>query len=79
VDVYGAFYDVCELDDLGELLGERPDSIPAGRAAAAAAVTAGVVADERYLRTLWRRNARETELARPAMGALADRHWPDLR
>jgi hypothetical protein len=34
--------------------------------------------DAEYLRYLGRRIARETELARPAMGALADRHWPEL-
>ena len=28
---------------------------------------------------MWRRVARETELARPSMGALAERHWPPLR
>jgi hypothetical protein len=78
-DVYGAFYEECELDDLEELLGGRPESVPAGRTAAAAAVTAGIVSEEQYLRVLWRRVARETELARPAMGALADRHWPELR
>jgi hypothetical protein len=50
-----------------------------GRVAAAAAVAAGAVSDRDYLRALGRRVARETELARPAMGALADRHWPELR
>jgi hypothetical protein len=50
-----------------------------GRAAAAGAVAAGTVSEADYLRTLWRRVARETELARPAMGVLADRHWPELR
>lgn len=79
VDVYGAFYDACELDDLEDLLGWRPESVQAGRTAAATAVAAGTVLDDQYLRTLWRRIARETELARPAMGALAERHWPDLR
>ncbi len=79
VDTYGAFYDACELDDLEALLGGRPESLRAGRAAAAAKVVDGTVSDDDYLRTLWRRLARETELARPSMGALADRHWPDLR
>jgi aminoglycoside phosphotransferase (APT) family kinase protein len=79
VDVYGTFYDACELGDLEDLLGRRPASVPAGRADAAAAVAAGTVLDEQYLRILWRRVARETELARPAMGALAQRHWPELR
>ncbi len=79
VDVYGAFYDACELEDLEDLLGGRPGSVQAGREEAAAAVAAGTVADEQYLRMLWRRVARDTELARPAMGALAERHWPELR
>ena len=50
-----------------------------GRADAAAAVAAGTVSEEDYILTLWRRIARETELARPSMGVLADRHWPPLR
>ena len=79
VDAYGDFYETCELDDLEALLGGRPESVAAGRKAAAAAVTAGTLSDEDYLRTLWHRVARETELARPSMGVLADRHWPDLR
>ena len=78
VNTYGAFYDACELDDLAELLGDRPVSIIAGRAAAADAAREHKLTDEAYLGYLWRRIARETELARPAMGALADRHWPEL-
>jgi aminoglycoside phosphotransferase (APT) family kinase protein len=78
VDTYGASCDEHELDDLENLLGRRPDSISSGRAAAAEAVSTGRVRDEDYLLLLWRRVARETELARPAMGVLADRHWPDL-
>ena len=79
VNTYGAFYDACELDDLAELLGDRPASIAVGRAAAADAAREQKLTDEEYLGYLWRRVARETELARPAMGALADRHWPELR
>ena len=79
VDRYGASYEADELDDLESLLGRRPESITAGRAAAADAVDAGAVSDVDYLRLLWRRVARETILARPSMGALADRHWPELR
>ena len=78
VDRSGGSYEVSELDDYGSLLGHRPSSVMAGRAAVADGVTAGRVSEEDYLRTLWRRVARETELARPSMGALADRHWPDL-
>jgi aminoglycoside phosphotransferase (APT) family kinase protein len=78
VNTFGAFYDACELDDLAELLGDRPVSIAVGRAAAADAAREQKLTDEEYLGYLGRRIARETELARPAMGALADRHWPEL-
>ena len=61
------------------MLGRRPDSVASGRAEAAAAVAAGTRLEEDYILTLWRRVARETELARPSMGVLADRHWPPLR
>jgi hypothetical protein len=70
---------VAELNDLEQLLGDRPPSVAAGREAAATAARAGAVSDEGYLGYLWRRVQRETELARPAMGVLADRHWPELR
>ena len=79
VDTYGSSYEECERQDLEKLLGRRPDSVVSGRADAAAAVVAGDVSDEDYVLTLWRRIARETELARPSMGVLADRHWPPLR
>ena len=79
VDTYGPSYEECELQDLEKLLGGRPDSVRAGRADAAAAVAAGGVSEEDYILMLWRRVARDTELARPSMGALADRHWPPLR
>jgi prepilin-type processing-associated H-X9-DG protein len=78
VDAYGASCDSAELDDLESVLGRRPESIRSGRAAVAEAVAAGNAGDEDYLRVLWRRVARETEVARPAMGVLADRHWPEL-
>jgi aminoglycoside phosphotransferase (APT) family kinase protein len=79
VDTYGAAYESHELDDYAALLGRRPESVADGRTAAAAGVAAGRVSEADYLHTLWRRIARETELARPSMGALADRHWPELR
>ncbi|HLM96807.1 MAG TPA: phosphotransferase family protein [Acidimicrobiales bacterium] len=79
IDTYGDAYEAYELDDLEVLLGRQPESIAAGRAVAADAVGAGAVSEEDYMRLLWRRVARETKLARPSMGALADRHWPELR
>jgi hypothetical protein len=79
VDTYGPYYEECELQDLATLLGWRADSVLHGRVDAAAAVAAGAVSEQDYILTLWRRIARETELARPSMGVLADRHWPSLR
>jgi hypothetical protein len=79
VDTYGPHYEECELQDLEMLLGRRPDSVASGRTDAAAAVAAGSVSEEDSILTMWRRVARETELARPSMGVLADRHWPPLR
>ena len=79
VDSYGTSYEECELADLEKLLGRRPASVASGRAEAANAVAAGDASEEDYVLTLWRRVARETELARPSMGVLADRHWPPLR
>jgi aminoglycoside phosphotransferase (APT) family kinase protein len=79
VDIYGPHYEECERQDLATLLGRRPGSVVSGRVDAAAAVSAGTVSEEDYILTLWQRIARETELARPSMGVLADRHWPPLR
>ena len=72
------YYEECELQDLATLLGQHPHSVMSGRADAAAEVAAGTVTEEDYILTLWRRIARETELARSVHGrtgrpALADR------
>ena len=61
------------------MLGRRPDSVLSGRADGGGGGRGGDRLDEDYILTLWRRVARETELARPSMGVLADRHWPRLR
>ena len=79
VDAYGDFYESCELQDLLDLLGYRPPTVALGRTEVSKEILAGSISDTAYLQYLWRRIARETELARPAMGALADRHWPALR
>jgi aminoglycoside phosphotransferase (APT) family kinase protein len=79
VETYGPYYEECERRDLATLLGRSSGSVVRGRADAAAAVAAGTVSPQDYILTLWRRIARETELARPSMGVLADRHWPPLR
>jgi len=79
VDMYGDDAEAQEVADLSELLGQPVADLAQGRERAAEAVERGEVTDADYVRALWRRVARETELARPAMGVLADRHWPDLR
>jgi aminoglycoside phosphotransferase (APT) family kinase protein len=79
VDAHGLFFETCELNDLEGLLGRRPLTLAEGRAQVATDVRARRLSDGDYLRYLWRRAARESELARPAMGALADRHWPPLK
>ena len=50
VDLYGGAYREQELEDLAGLTGNRPASVEEGRRAAAAAVAAGSVSDEDYLR-----------------------------
>lgn len=79
IDAHGTFFEACELADLADLLGEQPASLADGRRAVARAVRHGSVSPARYLAYLWNRVARDTELMRPAMGVLADRHWPPLR
>ncbi len=78
VDAYGPAFEACELDDVERLLGERPASSSQARVAIAEAANAGRIADRDLVQHLWRRVARDTELLRPAMGVLADRHWPAL-
>ena len=78
VQRHGAFYEECELENIDDALGARPESLREGRAAMAEAARTGALAPESYLRYLGRRFARENELLRPASGVLADRHWPAL-
>ena len=78
VDADGDFYDACEMADIEALLGPSSESLAGARRAVVDAARAGDLDVADYLRYLWRRSARETELARSAMGVLADRHWPPL-
>lgn len=79
VHLHAGFYEELELDELGGLLGERPGSARAARAALADAMRAGRISETAYVQALWRQTARDQELLRSASGALADRHWPELR
>lgn len=71
--------EAAELADLAGVLGARPASVVEGRAALADLVRSGGAPDDAaLLRLFGRRVARETQLLRPAMGVLADRHLDPL-
>jgi aminoglycoside phosphotransferase (APT) family kinase protein len=64
IDRDGSWHAERELDDLAELLGERPGSLEEGRRAEAAAARAGTIGEVDHLRYLWRRTARDDLLMR---------------
>ena len=71
--------DEHEADDLAQLLGARPPSVREGRRRLADAVQEpGRLADDDVLRVFGRRVSRETQLLRPTMGVLAERHFDPL-
>ncbi|MDQ2648395.1 MAG: phosphotransferase family protein [Actinomycetota bacterium] len=74
-----AFYEADELEDLTKALGHRPATVQAGRQEIDERARTGEIADLDYLRYAWRRTSRDNEVTRSASGALADRHWPELR
>jgi hypothetical protein len=78
VDRYGDAAAEGELADLRELLGDQVASIDDGRAELVKRLAAGSVSDADALRYFGRRTSRHTELLRPAMGVLADRHFDPL-
>jgi aminoglycoside phosphotransferase (APT) family kinase protein len=78
VDRLGATVRADELADLRALTGAAVASVEDGRARLATAVRAGRVSTADALRYFTRRAARGTQLLRPAMGVLADRHFDPL-
>jgi hypothetical protein len=81
VDRLGGEEARAELDDLGALLPDRPNrpaTVAAGRQALSAAIEAGEVAVEAAATYAVRRMARTVQVLRPAMGALADRHFSPI-
>ena len=75
----GPAFDAMEMDEIGALLGAAPATLADGRSTVADAARAGTLDDTDHLRYLWHRVWRDNELMRSASGALADRHWPELR
>ena len=78
VDRLGAAAREAELADLSDLLGHAGDDIDAARAELCEAIDAGAVSEARVLEYCERQSTRETQLMRPAMGALADRHYAPI-
>jgi hypothetical protein len=78
LDRNGELFAGQERDDLGELLGRAPATLPEGRRALVEAVTAGTIAFDRYLDYHWRRLRRDDHLMRDASGAIYERSWPEL-
>jgi aminoglycoside phosphotransferase (APT) family kinase protein len=78
LDRSGRAFAAAELDDLTALLGYCPDSVGAGRRALETAIADGTVADDAFVRYLWRQVQRDDHLMRTASGALSERTWPPL-
>src|SRR5215207_3379568 len=78
IDASGRQFAALEVADLAVLLGDPPETVLAGREAAAAATAAGEIPDEDYVRYLWNRVLRDDHLMRNASGALQRRTWPPL-
>jgi hypothetical protein len=77
-DRLAGVYAEQDLADLTELLGARPASIEAGRAALVPLVRTRARTDEQLLHYFHRWTTRRTALAASASGALATRHYPPL-
>jgi aminoglycoside phosphotransferase (APT) family kinase protein len=78
VDRLGGAARQAELADLRDLLGHECADVDTGRAGLCDAIEAGRVEERRVLAYCHGVSARETQLLRPAMGALADRHYSPI-
>ena len=78
VDRLGAAARHAELADLSDLLGHACGDLVAARAELCEAIDAATVSEARVLEYCERQSTRETQLMRPAMGALADRHYAPI-
>jgi aminoglycoside phosphotransferase (APT) family kinase protein len=71
-------FEAQELDDLEQLLGERPEKIDDASEILTARIEKGDLPDADLVRYFYRNTIRRTELVRSSSGALADRHYPPL-
>ncbi len=78
VDRYRDAAASSELADLQEILGAEVTTADEGRALLAHRVRNGQADESAAFRYFSRRVARQSQLLRPAMGSLADRHFDPL-
>ncbi|MEO8695309.1 MAG: phosphotransferase family protein [Acidimicrobiales bacterium] len=78
VDRLGAAARHAELADLSELLGYGCGDLQSARAELCDTIDAAAIDEQRVLHYCLRQSARDTQLMRPAMGALADRHYAPI-
>jgi hypothetical protein len=79
LDHLGRAYGAAERDDIAKLVGTEPATVADGRRVLDAAMADGAIADEDYVRYVWRQVKRDDHLMRTASGALRERTWPPLR
>jgi aminoglycoside phosphotransferase len=77
-DRNGAQFDQLELEDIGEMLGRKPENLTEARQALYAAAISRTITDEAYLLYHWRRLLRDEHIMRVAAGSLYGRSWPPL-
>jgi aminoglycoside phosphotransferase (APT) family kinase protein len=75
----GPAYDEQERAGIEALLSRRFNDLAGARRALLLATRAGELDERAYLLDRWARVQADNELLRSASGALADRHWPELR
>ena len=78
-DRLGPGFAALERAELGELLGQPVADNAAGRHALCAAIEQGALGARSVIPYCLRQSARDTALARGAMGSLADRHFTPVR
>jgi len=78
-DRLGPGFAAVERDELGALLGQPVDDVEPGRRALCAAIEHGTTTAGAVLPYCLRQSARDTAVARGAMGSLADRHFTPVR
>jgi len=77
-DRHSAKFEAAELEDIGKMLGRKPDGIDEGRLALYAAAVDRKVSDEDYIAYHWRRFLRDERIMRDAAGSVYKRGWPPI-